>query len=89
MRELGRAIQILRELPKLNDADSDAKLMPVLHAVREIEKRLASHNDFEETQIYHWASTILTDSEQMELAARINAELENRPARFSEEAWTQ
>ena len=79
MRELARAIGVLREFPEQIDAVGDT--------VREIEKRLASHNEIEENQIYHWASTVLTEPEQTDLAARINAELENRPPRFSEEAW--
>jgi len=81
MRELARAIGVLREFP------DEAKLAAVGESVREIEKRLATHNEIEENQIYHWASTILTEPEQTDLAARINAELENRPPRFSLEAW--
>lgn len=83
MRELARAIGILRELP----ATDEAKLTAVGDIVREVEKRLATHNEIEENQIYRWASTILTEPEQSDLATRINAELENRPPRFSAEAW--
>jgi hemerythrin superfamily protein len=79
MRELAAAIGALREFPEQIGALSDT--------VREIEKRLATHNEIEENQIYHWASTILTEPEQTDLAARINSELENRPPRFSVEAW--
>lgn len=78
MRELAQAIRTLREA---ND------LAAVTDTVREIEKRLATHNEIEETQIYRWSSTILTEPEQLELLAKINGELENRPPRFSEEAW--
>lgn len=88
MRELARAIGILRELIKtITRAGDDLKLAAVGDAVREIEKRLATHNEIEESQIYRWSSTILTEPEQLELLARINAELESRPPRFSEEAW--
>ena len=88
MRELARAIGILRELPEqVANPGDEAKLGAVGDTVREIAKRLATHNDIEENQIYHWASTILTEPEQTDLAARINAELENRPPRFSVEAW--
>ena len=83
MRGLARAIGVLRELPAIDEAS----LTAVANTVREIEKRLATHNEIEENQIYHWASTILTEPEQTDLAARINAELENRPPRFSAEAW--
>lgn len=88
MRELAGAIGILRELPKtMTRASDEAKLAAVGDTIREIEKRLVTHNDIEENQIYRWSSTILTEPEQLELFARINAELENRPPRFSLEAW--
>lgn len=88
MGELARAIAILRELPKtITRAGDEAKLDAVGNTVREIEKRLATHNETEENQIYLWSSTILTEPEQLELRAQINAELENRPPRFSAEAW--
>ena len=88
MRELAQAIAILRELPKpVISASDEARLAVVREAVLEIANRLAHHNEVEEDQIYRWAGTLLTESEQMELTTRINAELENRPPRFSEEAW--
>jgi len=80
MHELARAIGILRELTRTSP--DEAKLEAVLYAVRAIEKRLATHNEIEENQIYRWASTILTQPEQLELLAQINAELENRPPRL-------
>lgn len=85
MRELARAVGILREL-SLASAEND--LTYVLGTVLEVEKRLADHNNSEEHQIYHWARTLLTPTEQTNLAARINAELDNRPPRFSLEVWT-
>lgn len=83
MRELARALDTLRKLPGQMDNSVDE----VIKAVREIEKRLANHNEIEENRIYICASKMLTDSEQAELAARINHELENRPPRFSLESW--
>lgn len=89
MRELAQSIAVLRELPaNIVTASDEAKLDRVGTAVLEIEKRLIVHNEIEESQIYRWSSTILTETEQSELLARINAELENRPPRFSEDAWT-
>lgn len=88
MHELARAIGILRELPHtIVTADNDAKLAAVAGIVRSVEERLATHNEIEENQIYRWSSTILSESEQLELLARINTELENRPPRFSAQAW--
>jgi iron-sulfur cluster repair protein YtfE (RIC family) len=88
MRELAQAIGVIRELPpNLDNARYEAKWAAVADTVREIEKRLATHNEIEENQIYHLASTIFSEPAQMELSTRINAELENRPPRFSAEAW--
>ena len=88
MHELARAIGILRELPeKIVTTTDDAKFSIAGDAVREVEKRLTTHNEIEENQIYRCSSTILTEPEESELVERINAELENRPARFSDEAW--
>jgi hypothetical protein len=88
MRELARAINTLRELRhRVLTASDETKLNALGDAVREIERRLATHNELEEKQIYLWSSTILTEPEQLELRARINAELENHPPRFSAETW--
>jgi hemerythrin-like domain-containing protein len=88
MRELARAIGVLRELPKrIAGANDEAKLAMVGDAVRALEKRLATHNEIEEDNIYRWAGTVLSERKQIELATQINAELDNRPPRFSKEAW--
>lgn len=88
MRELARAIAVCREVPpNIIQAEDEAKFDAVHNTVREVEERLAIHNEIEEDQIYRWSSTILTEPEQSELLARIIAELENRPPRFSEQAW--
>jgi len=88
MHELARAIGILRTLPRtIVTADNETKLAAVAETVRQVAERLATHNEIEENQIYRWSSTVLSESQQLELLARINAELENRPPRFSKEAW--
>jgi hemerythrin superfamily protein len=89
MRELARAIGILHELrlQQIITASDATKLAIVSEAVREVEKRLATHNEIEESQIYRWSSIMLSEQEQSDLLARISTELENRPPRFSPEAW--
>jgi hemerythrin superfamily protein len=88
MRKLAHAVDILRQLPApLESPEDESKFNSVLDVVLDVEKRLAIHNETEENQVYRWASTILTEPEQIELAAQINAELEHRPSRFSVEAW--
>ena len=85
MHELAQTIGVVRELAQ--SMDKTDNLAIVAGVVREVERRLDAHNEIEENKIYRWASTILTESERTELAARINAELENRPPRFSAKAW--
>jgi hemerythrin superfamily protein len=88
MRQLAHAVGILRELPApLESPEDESRFNSVLDVVLDVEKRLTIHNETEEDQVYRWAGTILTEPEQIELAARINAELEHRPSRFSVEAW--
>lgn len=77
MRELAQAIGSLRA----------ETLASVLDTVRKVEQRLTSHNEIEEKQVYDWAGSVLTDTEQTALAARMSAELEKRPPRFSLETW--
>jgi len=88
MRELARAVAILRELPpRLDSPDAQAKWSSVVDIVASVKTRLESHNEIEENQVYRWTDTILTKPEQIDLAMRIKAELEHRPPRFSVEAW--
>jgi len=89
MHGLARAIGILRDLSKAgNEQTIVAGTSTVRDIIIEIEKRLVIHNELEESQIYRWAKTILNKQEQADLATLINAELANRPPRFSPEAWS-
>jgi hypothetical protein len=77
MRELARAVGILRDLPLPLDSIKDqARWNSVVGIVLSVKTRLENHNEIEENQIYRWSDTILTKPEQIDLAARINAELE-------------
>jgi hypothetical protein len=90
MRELARAVGILRELPRPLDSPGDhTKWDSVLDIVSSVKARLENHNEIEEDQIYRWSDTILTKPEQIDLVTRLNAELERRPPRFSAESWAK
>ena len=79
----------MRDLLKATDRFAvDDGIRTVRNAVIEIEKRLITHDELEENQIYRWVKTILNEQEQADLATRINAELAKRPPRFSPEAWS-
>lgn len=89
MHGLAQVIGILRDLLNSTDRHAiDKGIRIVRDAVLEIEKRLVIHNEVEENKIYRWVRTILNEQEQAELATRINAELANRPPRFSRDAWS-
>jgi hemerythrin superfamily protein len=88
MHEIAQAVGILRDPLKATGRHALDGIRTARDAVIEIEKRLILHNELEESQIYRWATTILNEQEQADLATRINAELANRPPRFSPEAWS-
>jgi len=88
MHELGQAIKILGALSHEDRETLDHGMKSVRSMMIEIEKRLVSHNQLEETKIYAWTTTILNSREQTELAKRISIELANRPPRFSLDEWT-
>src|SRR5204863_3401568 len=86
MHELAQAIGSLRDLLKATERHAvDDGIRRVRDTVLEIQKRLIVHNEIEENQIYRWVRTILNAKEQVDLATQIDAELANRPPRFSEE----
>lgn len=90
MRELARAVGILRELPRpLESSEDENKWNSVVEMVLSVKARLENHNELEEEQVYRWSDTILTKPEQTDLVTRINAELERRPPRFSAESWAK
>jgi len=89
MHELAQAIGSLRDLLKATERHAIVDgIRRVRDTVLEIEKRLIVHNEIEENQVYCWVRTILNAPEQADLATRINAELANRPQRFSETIWS-
>ena len=80
MQHLSRAIRILRETPFASD--SVFELATVQEIVVEVSERLTAHNELEETLIYRMPVKLLPREEQIELATRIQRELEKLPPRF-------
>ena len=81
MRQLSRAIRILRETPIANDPV--VELETVREIVGGVSERLTAHNELEEVIIYQMPKKLLPREEQIELATRIQRELENLPPRFT------
>ena len=78
MRELSQAIAITRNA-KDNIAEQLEEVRKKIAAVR---ARLVKHNEIEETGIYLWSNTLLSEAERSELASQVQKELENLPPRF-------
>lgn len=85
MRELARAVQLIRELSAKSEPELIARQLADVRAkIAALSERLAAHNRLEESRIYLWAGDLLSDCEQSALAERVQNELENLPPRFSD-----
>jgi hypothetical protein len=82
MRTLSDVIREIRGLTQQNQYGIDEALERTAGMIAEIEKRLVTHNELEEGQIYRWVGKILSEPEKLRLAKLIRAELENLPPRF-------
>ena len=82
MRELSQAVLTLRGLL----ANAGVAVVGTLEDIRKridaVDARLVKHNKIEEQGIYLWIGSLLSDGEQLTLAASVKKELENIPPRF-------
>lgn len=83
MHELARAIATMRDLTASNEQDVALALKEVHARIRAVEERLAIHNKIEESELYLWTATLLSEKEQAELATLLQNELGKLPNRFS------
>ena len=89
MHGLGRAVEMMRQLLTTAEHPIDKdRLKDIENTILQIEERLVRHNEVEEGQVYHWATTLLSSDEQAVLTERIRKELKNRPSRFTESTWS-
>jgi hypothetical protein len=87
---LALAVEIMRELLKLPEQLTVPEGMNNIKKILgEVERRLASHNEIEENQIYHWATILLNSQEQQKLHEQITKELQNSPPRFTLNTWSE
>jgi len=83
MRELGIAVNTLRQLRTCCDQDVISKqLRDVRRSVVNVQSRLSEHNQLEENYVYRWVDVLLGESERLAVTSRIRHELENIPPRF-------
>ena len=89
MHQLALAIEIMRELLTLPEQLTVPEGMKnVKKIVLEVERQLIKHNELEENKIYRWVTILLNSEEQQKLQDQITKELQNRPARFTLNAWS-
>lgn len=84
MRELAQAIAITHSLVANAEGNIAAQLEEVNKKIAAVSTRLVKHNHIEETGIYLWSSTLLSEAERAELASQVQKELENLPPRFGD-----
>ena len=84
MRELSQAIAITRNLLTNAEGRIATELEEVNKRIAAVSTRLVKHNHIEETGIYLWSSTLLSEAERWELASQVQRELENLPPRFGD-----
>lgn len=78
MKELGDMMKIARATPV--DAAVASDFLDRLSSIR---KRLETHNQIEEQQVYLWPSLLFDETTVSELNDRLKHELENLPPRFT------
>jgi hypothetical protein len=81
MRELGKAVNMLRK--QGTQSDHDVMLLDVRRSIVKVQSRLETHNQLEEDHIYKWVNVLLGEAKRSTLIARIRHEIENIPLRFN------
>jgi hypothetical protein len=90
MHQLALAVEIMRDLLTLPEQLTVPEGMNNIKKILgEVERRLASHNEIEENQIYHCATILLNSQEQQKLHEQITKELQNSPPRFTLNTWSE
>lgn len=84
MRELSGAVKQMRGLHENRQTEVEiaARISSVRETVAAVSRRLETHNEREESEIYEWADALLNSSECAALNRRMKKEIENLPPRF-------
>lgn len=78
MRELAAAVKELRN----HHQGNTTALSDVQEKIMTISRRLETHNELEESQVYQWTGFLLKAAERVVLNERMQSELGDLPARF-------
>ena len=82
MRELAAAVKQLRELRTSAHGQESNVLLKVQAQVEGVSRRLETHNELEESQVYPLADLLLAPADRISLNERMQRELTDLPARF-------
>ena len=85
MSELASAIRCLRQLRENTHPDRSSLVQKVREKIVAVSERLKVHNELEESDVYPLAKVLLTAAGCAALNEKMQKELSNVPARFSEQ----
>jgi hemerythrin-like domain-containing protein len=85
MSELASAIRCLRQLRESTHQNKSSIIQNVREKIVAVSERLKVHNEIEESDVYPLAKVLLTPAECVVLNEKMQKELSNVPARFSEQ----
>jgi len=81
MRELISAIKQIRGLRE-NNRNASNHILTARETIIAVSRRLETHNELEESEVYQWADILLNPSERAALNERMQKEIDNLPPRF-------
>ncbi len=82
MRELAATVKQVGKLRVAADKVRSADLAKVQEQALGVSRRLETHNELEESQVYQWADVLLEPAERVGLNEKMQKELGNLPRRF-------
>jgi hemerythrin superfamily protein len=85
MSELAEAVKMMRTMQDDHDGDP-LPLREVKERLERVGRRLITHNDIEESQVYPLVESLLSPDEAAEILRKIKRELDTLPARFVDDA---
>ena len=89
MSELAAAMTQLRELRRGDRQDAAPVFAKIREQMTRLRRRFHTHNALEESQVYHWAGSLLDRSEQKALKEKLQRELGNLSPRFRAARWSE
>lgn len=89
MQELALAVKTMGEVLDDDNGGSMMDLVEVKERMKNLGRRLITHNDIEESRVYPLVELLLSSDEAAEIRRKMKSELDNLPPRFIEDAETE